>query len=216
MRSWSSTTPLCRRRGTARLGGTAIRHDVGKTANCQTLVSLTLARGEVPVAVGLALFLPETWTSDPDRMVSAGVPEGLRAARTKLEIAVAEIDRAREGGVRFGCVLADAGYGSASFRLALSERWPELGRRDSGRSKVYPADVMMIFPVAGRGRPRKRHVPDQVSVAAETILADMSGRAVTWRRAPKASCGLASGPARSDGRWSDPEDRRNGQPAPAR
>src|SRR5512138_3678580 len=88
---------------------------LGKTANCQTLVSLTLARGEVPIAVGLALFLPETWTSDPDRMVSAGIPEGLRAARTKLEIAVAEIDRVREGGVRFGCVLADAGYGSAPF-----------------------------------------------------------------------------------------------------
>ncbi len=109
---------------------------LGKTANCQTLVSLTLARGEVPVAVGLALFLPETWTSDPDRMVSAGVPEGLRAARTKLEIAVAEIDRAREGGVRFGCVLADAGYGSASFRLALSERglsWA-VGISDAARS----------------------------------------------------------------------------------
>jgi len=32
---------------------------LGKTANCQTLVSLTLARGEVPVMVGLRLFLPE-------------------------------------------------------------------------------------------------------------------------------------------------------------
>ncbi len=32
---------------------------LGKTANGQTLVSLTLARGEVPVVVGLALFLPE-------------------------------------------------------------------------------------------------------------------------------------------------------------
>ena len=31
---------------------------LGKTANCQTLVSLTLARGEVPVMVGLRLFLP--------------------------------------------------------------------------------------------------------------------------------------------------------------
>src|ERR1700692_3226547 len=30
---------------------------LGKTANCQTLVSLTLARGEVPVMVGLRLFL---------------------------------------------------------------------------------------------------------------------------------------------------------------
>ena len=92
---------------------------LGKTVNCRTLVSLTLARGEVPVAVGLTLFLAETSTSDSDRMVSAGVPEGLRAARTKLEIAFAEIDRVREGGVRFGCVLADASYGSAPFRQAL-------------------------------------------------------------------------------------------------
>jgi len=152
---------------------------LGKTANCQTLVSLTLARGEVAVAVGLALFLPETWTSDPDRMVSAGVPEGLRAARTKLEITVAEIDRVRAGGVRFGCVLADAGYGSAPFRQALSERGLSWAVGISGRNKVYPANVTMILPVAGRGRPRKRHVPDQVSVAAETILADMSGRSVT-------------------------------------
>src|SRR4029434_11247387 len=37
---------------------------LGKTANCQTLVSLTLARGEVPVMVALRLFLPDNWTSD--------------------------------------------------------------------------------------------------------------------------------------------------------
>src|SRR5216117_2561531 len=36
---------------------------LGKTANCQTLVSLTLARGEVPVMVALRLFVPESWTS---------------------------------------------------------------------------------------------------------------------------------------------------------
>jgi SRSO17 transposase len=33
---------------------------LGKTANCQTLVSLTLARGEVPVVLALRLFLPES------------------------------------------------------------------------------------------------------------------------------------------------------------
>ncbi|MGY3357484.1 SRSO17 transposase [Bradyrhizobium sp. GM0.4] len=32
---------------------------LGKTANCQTLVSLTLARGEVPVMVALRHFLPD-------------------------------------------------------------------------------------------------------------------------------------------------------------
>ena len=35
---------------------------LGKTANCQSLVSLTLASREVPVMVGLRLFLPESWT----------------------------------------------------------------------------------------------------------------------------------------------------------
>ena len=47
---------------------------LGKTSNCQSLVSVTLASREVPVMVGLRLFLPETWTDDPERMTRAGVP----------------------------------------------------------------------------------------------------------------------------------------------
>ena len=51
----------------------------------------------------------------------AGVPIALRTARTKPQIALAEIDRLIAGGVRFGCVLADAGYGqSAPFRQELT------------------------------------------------------------------------------------------------
>src|SRR5262249_9251395 len=46
---------------------------LGKTANCQTLVSLTLARGEVPVMVALRLFLPDSWISDRRRLERAGV-----------------------------------------------------------------------------------------------------------------------------------------------
>src|SRR5207342_3841878 len=83
---------------------------LGKTANCQTLVSLTLARGEVPVMQGLRLFLPESWTSNQARLKRAGVPTEYRTARTKPELALAEIDRVIATGVCFGCVLADAGY----------------------------------------------------------------------------------------------------------
>ena len=90
---------------------------LGKNANCQTLVSLTLARDEVPVMVALRLFLPESWTSDLARLKRAGVPVEYRTARTKPEIALAEIDRLIATGVRFACVLADAGYG-------LSARYP--------------------------------------------------------------------------------------------
>ena len=46
--------------------GAAIRFFAGKTANCQSLVSATLASREVPVMVGLRLFLPETWTDNPE------------------------------------------------------------------------------------------------------------------------------------------------------
>ena len=35
---------------------------LGKRANCQSLVSLTLAQGEVPIPIGLRSFLPEEWT----------------------------------------------------------------------------------------------------------------------------------------------------------
>jgi SRSO17 transposase len=96
---------------------------LGKTVNCQTMVSLTLARGEVPVMLALRLFLPESWTSNQARLERVGVPADYRTARTKPEIALAEIDRAIAAGVRFGCVLADAGYGlSAPFRQGLTAR----------------------------------------------------------------------------------------------
>src|SRR5215475_5806318 len=71
---------------------------LGKNANCQTLVSVTLASGEVPLAVGLRLFLPESWTTDPTRLNRARVPEEHRVYRTKPEIALQEIDRIRAGG----------------------------------------------------------------------------------------------------------------------
>jgi len=96
---------------------------LGKTANCQTLVSLTLARGEVPVMLALRLFLPESWTSKRARLERAGVPAEYRTARTKPEMALVEIDRVIAAGARFGCVLADAGYGlSAPFRQGLTAR----------------------------------------------------------------------------------------------
>lgn len=74
---------------------------LGKTANCQSRVSLTLASREVPVVVGLRLFLPESWTDDPERMTRARIPENRRAALTKPEIAIEEIDRVIASGMRF-------------------------------------------------------------------------------------------------------------------
>jgi len=159
---------------------------LGKTANCQTLVSLTLARGEVPVMLVLRLFLPENWTSNRARLQRAGVPVAYRTARTKPELALAELDRVIAAGVRFGCVLADAGYGSsAPFRQALTARKLAWAVGIPRHLKVYPADVQMIWPVAGRGRPRKRHIPNVLSTAAEDMLATAKWQTISWRTGTK-------------------------------
>jgi len=159
---------------------------LGKTANCQTLVSVTLASGEDPAMLSLQLFLPESWTSDAARIDKADVPAPLRAYRTKPEIAIEEIDRVIAAGVRFGCVLADAGYGlSAPFPQALSARGLCRAVGIPRRQKVYPADVQLFFPVAGRGRPRVRQAPDVKSRAAHTMPEDAKWRQVSWRKGTK-------------------------------
>jgi SRSO17 transposase len=159
---------------------------LGKTANCQTMVSLTLARGEVPVMLALRLFLPESWTSNQARLEQAGVPAEYRTVRTKPEIALAEIDRVIAAGIRFGCVLADAGYGlSAPFRQGLSARKLAWAVGIPCHLKVYPVDVQMIWPVAKRGRPRKRYIPDTLSMAAEDMLAHARWRTISWRTGTK-------------------------------
>src|SRR5262249_7014683 len=159
---------------------------LGKTGNCQTLVSLTLARGEVPVMLALRLFLPESWTSNRARLERTGVPAEYRTARTKPEMALTEIDRVIAAGVRFGCVLADAGYGlSAPFRQGLTARNLTWAVGIPRHLKVYPADVQMIWPVAMRGRPRQRHVPDILSIPAEDMLASAKWHTINWRTGTK-------------------------------
>jgi SRSO17 transposase len=141
------------------------------------------------------------------RLQRAGVPAEYQTARTKPEIALAEIDRAITAGVRFGCVLADAGYGlSAPFRQGLSARKLAWAVGIPSHLKVYPADVQMIWPVAGRGRPRQRHVPDILSMPAEDKLANVKWRTISWRTGTKGKlkarfAGSACG---------SPTDRRSG------
>jgi len=159
---------------------------LGKQANCQTLVSLTLARHEVPVPLALRLYLPEVWIKDPVRLAKAAVPEPFRIHRSKLEIALAELDRVLAAGVRFGAVLADAAYGSsAAFRHALSARGLTWAVGIPRTQKVYAPEVGLTWPVAPRGRPRQRPVPDLRPLAAQDMLARQTWRTITWRRGTK-------------------------------
>ena len=138
---------------------------LGKKANCQSLVSLCLARDEVPVPVGLRLFLPDEWVGDAGRCARAGVPADEVAARTKEEIALAELDRVSAAGARFGTVLADASYGaSAVFRHGLDQRglqwrWgPRAIRRSTPPTCSWwpqAAGRASLCPTRSRARPKR-------------------------------------------------------------
>jgi SRSO17 transposase len=166
--------------------------ELGKRANCQALVSLTLARGEVPVCVGLRLFLPERWAENAERRRRAGVPEAV-AGRPKWRIALDEIDRVLAAGGRFGrfgCVLGDAEYGKAAeFRRGLSERGVTWALGILPNQKVFPADVTLApRPRSTTGRPAKHPVPSAPSVEAAKLFAALPRRAfrtVSWRRGTK-------------------------------
>jgi SRSO17 transposase len=96
-----------------------------------------------------------------------------------------ELDRIIAAGVRFGCVLMDAGYGqSASFRQGLTVRELSWAVGIPRHLKVYPADVKMIRPAAQRGRPR-RPTPHVLSRPAESMLGKTQWRKISWRTGTK-------------------------------
>jgi SRSO17 transposase len=163
---------------------------LGKQANCQSLVSLTLAKSDVPVPVALKLYLPDDWASDSKRRAKVGVPAGI-AFREKWRIALDEVKRVRRAGVRFGTVLADAGYGACSeFRSGLSGLGYTWAVGVLSNQHVYPthATTRMPSPSPRGGRPRRRAVASHVARdVGEVIdaLEKAAFRLVTWRKGSK-------------------------------
>ena len=164
--------------------------NAGKNSNCQCLVSLTLARREVPVPIALRLFVPKAWTDRPSRCTRVGIPAERQVFRTKGSIALEEIDRVRAAGVTFDVLLADAGYGtSAMFRRALTERGLTWAVGILRIQTVYPTEVAVLpRPRSGRGRPPKHPLTTAPRMTAEQalgVLPAQGWRALTWRLGTK-------------------------------
>lgn len=144
----------------------------GKTANCQIAVSLSVATSHDHAPIDMELYLPESWTSSPVRRKEGRIPDDV-VFRTKLELAMAMIDRAIADGHPRGVVLADSAYGDSNdFRAGLRARGLEYGVGIHAPTKVFPLDR--------RGQ-RRSEVKSVGELA--TVLAAANGfRRVTWRQ----------------------------------
>lgn len=95
---------------------------VGKVANCQIAVSLSVATWSQHLPIDFELYLPRCWSDDPARRAEAHIPDEV-GFRTRPELAMQMIRRALANDVPMGVVLADPAYGdSSAFRRELRER----------------------------------------------------------------------------------------------
>uniref|UniRef100_UPI0038D5113D IS701 family transposase n=1 Tax=Streptomyces europaeiscabiei TaxID=146819 RepID=UPI0038D5113D len=106
-------TPLCRALIEIRAPG--------RTENCQIGVFAAYASARGRALVDRELYLPKSWTGDPDRCRAARIPEE-RGFATKGELARRVVLRALASALPIAWVTADSAYGQEwGFRRFLEE-----------------------------------------------------------------------------------------------
>lgn len=94
----------------------------GRIENSQVAVYLVYAGARGHAAVDRELYIPRSWTCDPDRYQAAGLGEDTVFA-TKPQLARTMIERFLDAGHRVGWVAGDEVYGgNPKLRSALEER----------------------------------------------------------------------------------------------
>jgi SRSO17 transposase len=93
----------------------------GKITNCQVGVSLGVATSSEQIPVDFELYLPECWAEDAGRREQARIPDEV-TFKTKIELALEMIKRAKKNGIPGDIILADSAYGdSTDFRNTVRE-----------------------------------------------------------------------------------------------
>jgi len=198
---------------------------LGKKANCQVAVSLSVASDTASLPVAYRLFLPKDWAEDGERRAKAGVPDDINF-QTKGEIALDQIKAAQAAGITPGVVLADAGYGpSTPFRSSLTDLGLTYIVGVLSNISVWPpgtAPLPPTGPTPGRGGRRanirlrrdESHQPlsaKELALSLEAAHWAAHWHEVTWREGTNAPLtsrftALRVRPAGGDHKRSTPRD----------
>jgi SRSO17 transposase len=143
--------------------------ELGKQANCQVAVTLSIANHHASLPIAYRLYLPQSWAKDRKRRNKARVPKKIKF-KTKPQIALEQIEEACAAGVPRGVLLMDASYGSNSAlragvgALALSYA-----------AAIVPS--VKVRAVSKRGTLQKRMSVKDLALS----LPKHAWRTITWR-----------------------------------
>jgi SRSO17 transposase len=171
---------------------------LGKQANCQVAVTLSIANHHASLPIAYQLYLPREWADDKARRKKAHVPAAIRF-KTKPQIALEQIRAALKAGVPPGVVLMDAGYGNNSI---LRQAITALGLS-------YVAAIQTTTKV----RPVREDHPKPPRISVEALALSLPKRAwrtVAWRegtnkklRSRFARVGVRVSPIRGESRFAE-------------
>jgi SRSO17 transposase len=146
---------------------------LGKQANCQVAVTLSIANHHASLPIAYRLYLPQPWAKDATRRNKAHVPKAIRF-KTKPQIALEQIRAACAAGVARGVVLFDASYGS---NTAL-------------RSSVGALSLNYVAAIVSTVKVRAAAERDAPRLSVKELalrLPKQAWRTVTWRQGTAAS-----------------------------
>src|ERR1700686_4237487 len=139
---------------------------LGKQANCQVAVTLSIANHHASLPIAYRLYLPKDWADDADRRNKAHVPEAIRF-KTKPQIALAQLRAALVACVAPGVVLMDASYGTNSaLRAGIG-----------ALALTYVAAILPTVKVRAVADPDERVSAKELALG----LPKHAWRTITWR-----------------------------------
>ena len=142
---------------------------LGKQANCQVAVTLSIANHHASLPIAYRLYLPKPWATDAARRNKAHVSQEI-AFKTKPQIALEQIRAACAAGVPRAVALMDASYGSnTALRSSVS-----------ALALAYVAGIVPSVKVRAVGD--HDATEPRVSVKALALsLPKHAWRTITWR-----------------------------------
>ena len=161
---------------------------LGKTESCQVAVSLSIATQHASLPIKYRLYIPQSWSDDPQRCRCAGVPADVAFA-TKPQISLTQIRQAKQAGMPGEVVAADAGYGDdTGYRDGITELGLMYVVGIKPATSVWAPGAAPLPPKtwSGRGtkptRLRRDETASPVSVKALALSLEPSQyRKLTWR-----------------------------------